>query len=140
MAIKRKKSEEPSPLPKRTCACGCEIEFQPSRSDQFHLNSKHYDFAYNHGLRKQKYKEENLATKVIRKNDRILEKYIKIMKQPRCTLNFVIVKAEGFDEGRFTRIVGLKRGDVELKFHALYQYGYRIYKQGDITYIEIIEL
>jgi hypothetical protein len=104
------------------------------------LNSKHYDYAYNHGPRKQKYAEEIDATKIIRKNDRVLEKYMKIMKQPRVKLNFAIIKAEGFDEGRFTRIVAFKKGDVGFKFHALYKYCYRILTQGDITYIEIMKL
>ena len=140
MSTKRKKSEDPSPLPMRECACGCKIMFQPTRSDQHYLNSKHYDYAYNHGPRKLKYAEEIDATKIIRKNDRVLEKYMKIMKQAIVKLNFLIIKAEGFDEGRFTRIVAFKKGDVELSYHALYKYCYRIFKQGDITYIEIMEL
>lgn len=140
MSRNKKKSEDPSPLPMKVCACGCEIEFQPTRIDQFHLNSRHYDKAYNNGPRKEKYAAENEATKLIRKNDRILAKYFKLFDKTKAILNFVIVKADGFDEGRFTRITGIKRDEVELKFHALYSYCYRIFKQADISYIEIVKL
>ena len=81
MIKQKKKSEDPSPLQMKVCACGCEIKFQPRRSDQLHLNSKHYNYAYNHGKRKIKYAQENSANKVIRKNDRILEKYFKVFKE-----------------------------------------------------------
>ena len=140
MMKQKKKSEDPSPLGMRTCACGCKIEFQPTRSDQLHLNSKHYNYAYNHGPRKNKYARENSANKVIRKNDRILEKYFRAFKETKAILNFVIVKGDGFDEGMFTRIAGIKRDNVELRFHTLYKYCYRIFKQVDVFYIEIIEL
>jgi|GEM_PF-3739761 hypothetical protein len=140
MIKQKKKSEDPSPLQMKVCACGCEIKFQPRRSDQLHLNSKHYNYAYNHGKRKIKYAQENSANKVIRKNDRILEKYFKVFKETDAILNFAIVKADGFNEGMFTSIIGIKRGEAELRFHALFKYSYRILKQADIRYIEIIEL
>ena len=60
--------------------------------------------------------------------------------ETKAILNFVIVKGDGFDEGMFTRIAGIKRDNVELRFHTLYKYCYRIFKQVDVFYIEIIEL
>jgi hypothetical protein len=141
MTTKRKKNEDPSsPLPMRICACGCENEFQPTRSDQFHLNTKHYDFAYNHGPRKEKYAEEIDVTKRIRKNDRILAKYFKIFDKQIVNLNFTIIKAEGFNDGIFTRIVKIKKNDAEIIFHALYKFCYRLFKQGEISFIEIRKL
>lgn len=104
MKQNRKKQENPSPLAVRICDCGCGIEFQPNRVDQFHLNSRHYDFAYNHGRRKEKYANENLVTKAIRKNDRILEKYFRLFKQETVTLNLVILQADGFDSRYYSGI------------------------------------
>ena len=122
MTSKTKKNENPSPLAKRICECGCENEFQPGRSDQYHLNSIHYDFAYNHGPRKEKYAEENHATKVIRKNDRILEKYFKYCKKIRGDLNFITLKADGFNEEIFTRILTSIEDEIEIKYFALYKF------------------
>jgi hypothetical protein len=104
------------------------------------LNSKHYDFAYNHGPRKEKYAEENDATKIIRRNDRIVEKYLRLFDTPFVKLNLIIVKAEGFNDGVFTRIISIKKGETEFKYHALYKYCYRILKQGDVEYILIQKL
>ena len=140
MTTKRRKNVDPSPLPMRICECGCENEFQPTRSDQFHLNSKHYDFAYNHGPRKEKYAEEIEVTKRIRKNDRILEKYFKKFDKQIVKLNFTITKAEGFDEGIFTQIVSVIQAGFERKYNALYKFCFRIIKQGEISFIEIREL
>jgi hypothetical protein len=120
MPRKKKNSEDPSPLPMRICACGCENEFQPTRSDQLHLNSKHYDFAYNHGPRKEKYAEEIDTTKIIRRNDRILEKYFRLFNTPFVKLNLIIVKAEGFKDEVFTRIIAIKKGENEYKYHTLF--------------------
>jgi hypothetical protein len=140
MTTKRKKNEDPSPLPMRICACGCENEFQPTRLDQFHLNSKHYDFAYNHGPRKEKYAEEIDYTKIIRRNDRILEKYFRLFDTQFAKLNLIIVKAEGFKDEVFTSIIAIKKGQIEYKYHTLYKYCYRILKQGDVEYILIQKL
>jgi len=137
MISKTKKNENPSPLAKRICECGCEKEFQPGRSDQYHLNSIHYDFAYNHGPRKEKYLEENDATKAIRKNDRILEKYFKYCKKIRGDLNLLILKADGFNEEIFTRILTSIEDEIEIKYFALYKYCYRIINQANNKYIKI---
>jgi len=137
MTSKTKKNENPSPLAKRICECGCEKEFQPGRSDQYHLNSIHYDFAYNHGPRKEKYLEENDATKAIRKNDRILEKYFKYCKKIKGDLNFIVLKADGFNEEIFTRILTSIEDEIEIKYFALYKYCYRIINQANNKYIRI---
>ena len=134
--IKNNNSDS-SPLAKRICKCGCEKEFQPGRSDQFHLNSIHYDFAYNHGPRKEKYAEENQAIKTIRKNDRILEKYFKYCKKIRGDLNFITLKADGFNEEIFTRILTSIEDEIEIKYFALYKYCYRIINQANNKYIRI---
>lgn len=126
-----------SPLSKKVCACGCDSSFQPKRSDQIYLNRKHADFAYNHGARKEKYATEHALTKIIRKNDRILEKYFKIFNQIVVKMNLVLVKADGFKDDFFTRIVVNKNGEIKIKYCALYKYCYRIIKQGDNQLIEI---
>jgi len=137
MLKKINNNKDPSPLAKRICECGCEKEFQPGRSDQYHLNSIHYDFAYNHGPRKEKYLEENDATKAIRKNDRILEKYFKYCKKIRGDLNFIVLKADGFNEEIFTRILTSIEDEIEIKYFALYKYCYRIINQANNKYIRI---
>ena len=140
MLRNKKNSEDPSPLANRICKCGCGIDFPPKRSDQDYLNPKHANFGYNHGPRKEKYAEEREITKVIRKNDRILEKYFKKFDKQIVKLNFTLIKAEGFDEGIFTQIVGVIQAGFERKYNALYKFCFRQIKQGDIEYIEIREL
>jgi hypothetical protein len=137
MLKKINNNKDPSPLAKRICKCGCEKEFQPGRSDQYHLNSIHYDFAYNHGPRKEKYLEENDATKAIRKNDRILEKYFKYCKKIRGDLNFILLKAEGFNDEIFTRILTSIEDEIEIKYFTMYKYCYRIINQANNKYIRI---
>jgi len=140
MKQKEKKQENPSPLALRICDCGCGIEFQPKRADQFHLNSNHYDFAYNHGPRKEKYAEERKVTKAIRKNDRILEKYFRMFKKDVFLLHLLIVESDGFNEGMFTRVIEIPVQSVSKHFHVLFKYCFRIIKQGNINYIEIRKL
>jgi hypothetical protein len=129
MLKKINNNKDPSPLAKRICKCGCEKEFQPGRSDQFHLNSRHYNYAYNHGSRKEKYLEENQAIKSIRKNDRILEKYFKFTQSIRGELNLLILKADGFEVEIGTRIIAYIEDEIEFKYFALSKYCYRIINQ-----------
>jgi hypothetical protein len=136
----RKKTKNPSPLAPRICVCGCENEFQPTRSDQIYLDTIHANYGYNKGPRKKKYAKEQEVTKVIRKNDRTLEKYFRISKNDAIQLNLLIVQADGFNEGVFTRVVEKPVHRVMTKFHAMYKYCFRIIKQGDVDYIEIREL
>jgi len=133
MKQNRKKQENPSPLALRICACGCGIEFQPRRSDQFHLNSNHFNFAYNHGPRKVKYAMENFVTKAIRKNDRILEKYFRLFKQDTVTLNLVILQADGFDSRYYSGVDSKGQN----KFFCLYTYAFMLTKEGSNTNVII---
>jgi hypothetical protein len=137
MKIKRKNIEDPSPLKKRMCACGCGYEFQPTRSDQNYLNKNHYDYAYNHGPRKDRNGEENTTIKIIRKNDRILEKYYKHLIGNGGKLQFITLLAEGFDQGVFTRVIALATNKLEEKYHAMYKFCYRLVYVEGINYIII---
>ena len=137
MTSKTKKNENPSPLAKRICKCGCENEFQPNRSNHYNVNYKHTNFAYNHGPRKEKYAEENQAIKAIRKNDRILEKYFKYCKKIRGDLIFITLKADGFNEEIFTRILTSIEDEIEIKYFTMYKYCYRIINQANNKYIRI---
>jgi G:T/U-mismatch repair DNA glycosylase len=140
MATKKKKSDDPSPLAKRICACGCEHEFQPNRSDQIYLDSRHANRAYNQGVRKQRHKTENAVHKIIRKNERIAEKYVLALGKELVMVNFTILKTEGFQLQFFTREIQETRNNAVIKLRALYNYCFRILKQQDITYIEIQKL
>jgi trigger factor len=95
---------------------------------------------YNFENIEEKYAEEIDTTKIIRKNDRILEKYFRLFNTPFVKLNLIIVKAEGFKDELFTRIIAIKKGENEYKYHTLYKYCYRILKQGDVEYILIQKL
>jgi len=136
----RKKTRNPSPLALRICVCGCENEFQPTRSDQIYLDPKHANYGYNNGPRKEKYAKERASTKVMRKNDRTLEKYFRFSKNDAIKLNLLIVLADGFNSGFFTRVLEKPVNNVNVRFHALYRYCFRIIKQGDVEYIEIREI
>ena len=73
-----KHSQPPlSPLAERICKCGCDIEFQPNRKDQVFLNKQHADFGYNHNIRRKKDANKREQSKILAKNDRILEKHFK---------------------------------------------------------------
>jgi hypothetical protein len=133
MTRTKKNINDPSPLAKRICVCGCGHEFQPNRLDHIHLNSNHYDFAYNHGPRKEKYASENFVMKAIRKNDRILEKYFRLFNQETVTLNLVILQAEGFESRYYIGQVSQGHN----KFFCLYNYAFMLTKQGSITNVII---
>ena len=133
-------NKNPSSLAMRICECGCGNVFLPNRSDQIYLNYKHANFAYNHGPRKEKYAEETFISKVVRKNDRIIEKYHKLSDKTTLVLNLVLLRAEGFLDNIYTSVIDLKSGETEFRYHALYNYCFRIIIQGNINYIEIRKL
>jgi hypothetical protein len=137
----KRKNKNPSPISERICECECNFEFQPNRVDQKYLNSKHANFAYNHGKRKEKYFEEKEIIKLIRKNDRIAEKYHNKFRKVKAILNFDLLKAEGFDSNHYSRIITetITNGE-KIKFHALFNYCYRLIKQDDLIFIEIQKL
>lgn len=137
MIRKKKKCENPSPLPMRMCSCGCENEFQPKRLDQVYLNSKHANFGYNNGKRKERYEKEKMITKAIRLNDRIAEKYFKCSESLRPRINLAILNMEGFDINAFTRVVQKEVLGQRFRLLHLYNFGFRIFKQNDLITIEI---
>ncbi len=140
MIRKKKKSENPSPLPMRMCSCGCENEFQPKRSDQVYLNSKHSNYAYNKGKRKERYESEKLISKAIRLNDRIAEKFYNCIKDTRKRVNLVLLRMEGFDVDAFTRVVQKEVLGQKFQLLHLYNFGFRIFTQNTTTMIEIHKL
>jgi hypothetical protein len=140
MTIKKKKSEDPSPLQMKVCACGCEIEFLPKRSDQIYLNTQHANYAYNNGKRKERYASEKLISKEIRLNDRIAEKFFKCSKSLRPRINLVLLKMEGFNIDTFTRVIQKEVLGQKFQLLHLYNFGFRILTQDKITMIEIHQL
>ena len=52
-------------------------------------------------------------------------------------MNFTLIKAEGFYDGIFTRIISIKKNNSEIIFHALYEFCYRLFNQGENNFIEI---
>ncbi len=140
MKQKEKKQENPSPLAKRICGCGCGIEFQPNRVDQFHLNSRHYDFAYNNGPRKEKYAKEQAKTKIIRLNDRIADKFFNCSESLRPMVNLTLLKMEGFDINAYTKVVQKEHFGRKFKLLELFNYGFRIIIQDELEMIEIHKL
>jgi len=137
MANTKINRSNPPPLAKRICECGCGHQFQPRRSDQRYLDYKHTNYAYNHGARKARYAEEKDVTKHIRKNDRILEKYFNLFNGAKAIMNFTLVKAEGFKDEYYSGVVIDKLLADKVKYITLYKYRYRLFRQGDINYIEI---
>ncbi len=135
-----KKNNDPSPLAKKICACGCEIEFQPKRSDQIYLNSQHADYAYNNGKRKERYESEKLISKAIRLNDRIAEKFFKCSESLRPKINLVLLRMEGFQIDAFTRVIQKEVLGQEFQLLHLYNFGFRIFNQDKTTMIEIHKL
>jgi hypothetical protein len=140
MKQKEKKQENPSPLAKRICGCGCGIEFQPNRVDQLHLNSRHYDFAYNNGPRKEMYAKEQAKTKLIRLNDRIADKFFNCSESLRPMVNLTLLKMEGFDIDAYTKVVQKEHFGRKFKLLELFNYGFRIIIQDELEMIEIHKL
>lgn len=140
MITKKKKSENPSPLPMRMCSCGCGNEFQPKRSDQVYLNSKHANYAYNNGKRKERYETEKLISKAIRLNDRIAEKFFNCTKDLRPKVNLVLLKMEGFEVDAFTRVIQKEIQGQKFQLLQLFNYGFRIFTQETTKIIEIHKL
>jgi len=132
--------KEISPLSKIICKCGCNKEFQPGRTDQVYLNHKHANFGYNHGERKKRYAEEKETTKIIRKNDRIAEKYHSLSIKEKVTVNLNLLNADGFDINYYTRVISENTSQGKINYCVLYNYIFRIIKQNELTYIEIQKL
>ena len=136
MRIYKKSDKEISPLSKITCACGCNIEFQPGRIDQVYLNYRHANFAYNHGVRKKRYAEEKEISKIIRRNDRIMGKYYYENSNQYVRVRLGIVKEEGFNPDYFTKQVTENAPSGIIRYNVLFNYCYRI--QNEIIEIHKI--
>ena len=72
--------------------------------------------------------------------DNLIIKITKKIEAKDNNLNFNIIKAEGFNDGIFTRIVTIKKNDSEIILHALYKFCYRLFNKCEISFIEIRKL
>tara|TARA_Y100000589_G_C27181907_1_gene641138 strand:+ start:2735 stop:3178 length:444 start_codon:yes stop_codon:yes gene_type:complete len=86
-----------SPHRERICKCGCGESFIPKRRDQVYKNSRHANYAYNHGKRKQKTFGQKTAESQLRKNDKILEKYYKLCEKEVVIVFSLNLISDGFD-------------------------------------------
>lgn len=91
------KENNSSPLQKKKCPCGCGESFIPKRRDQVYKNSRHANYAYNHGKRKQKTFGQKTAESQLRKNDKILEKYYKLYEKEVVIVFSLNLISDGFD-------------------------------------------
>jgi hypothetical protein len=129
-----KNAPPPRPIPPIECKCGCGHTFQPRRKDQVYLNKQHADFGYNHNQRKFKHWKRKKVEKILRKNDRILEKHFKAERHEKCvTRYFDVVKADAFNSAYFT---GKKEID-DKNYYYSYNYYYYIYVSNNIELIQI---
>lgn len=128
----------PNPIQRRECKCGCGHEFQPNRKDQLYINKKHYDFDYNNTKRKVKNKHIVEVEKVLRLNNRILEKHyqshIGNQKKEPVTCYYDILKADGFLSAHYTG----KSEQEKHTYFCLYDFYFRLYK--NINNMLIIEI
>lgn len=136
MRIKKLHDYECSPLSPRICACGCEQEFQPGRSDQRYLNRTHSQYGYNHGTRKTRYVEVRRIEIILKKNDRILDQYIKRSNHTSINLTYNLIKKEGFESNYFTSQMRIE-GKI---YFAIYSCCFRIEQKNDKTIIHIQKL
>ena len=128
----------PSPIRPIACKCGCGHVFQPKRKDQLYIDKTHYDFDYNQTKRKVKNKNIVEIEKILRLNNRILEKHYKSnignleKDSVRCYLE--ILKADGFKTANY---IGKEERNNAI-YRCLYDYKYCLYKNKDnILIVEI---
>lgn len=133
---KPKINPKPFPISERKCVCGCENIFQPTRRDQIYLDQQHANFGYNHGKRKENYSNALFIDKILRKNDRILEKYLKHLNKDSTELNKMIIMADGFDPKFITGTID--RNDET--FFIIYNYCYYFFDYQGQTFIKIEKL
>lgn len=121
----------PSPIRPIACKCGCGHVFQPRRKDQLYIDKTHYDFNYNQTKRKVKHKNIVEIEKILRTNNRILEKHYKAnlgnLKKDSVRCYFEILKAEGFKTANY---IGIEERN-KMTYQCLYDYKYRLYKNKD---------
>lgn len=122
-----------SPYEERECLCGCGKTFIPKRSDQFHLNKLHTNRAYNEGKRKKSSSNEREIIKILRRNDRILQKYFNTNAAEEVEHLFNMIQAEGFMSGFY---IGTRKGK-EVNYYMSFNYKYTFLKKEGFTTIKI---
>ena len=127
----------PRPIPKKECECGCGHSFQPKRKDQRYLNKQHADFGYNHGKRKKKQANRITVEKILRTNDKVLEKFSVLSKDSTVTVMLENLKADGF---RSEYHIGREKDKSGNLFFFLYNYAFRIVIRDNKKLIIIIKL
>jgi hypothetical protein len=120
----------PNPIAKRICKCGCGHTFQPRRHDQIYLNSRHANYGYNHGERKQKSKTNKLVNKILEKNDQILANHLRNQRINECTCSIVSLRADGFDFSTYT-------GRANTGEFYIYNFCYQYQKMGNEPIVKI---
>jgi hypothetical protein len=125
--------KEPSPIKDRICKCGCKQEFSPKRRDQLYLNRQHANFGYNHGHRKKRAKNESNIQKILRKNNRILEKYHKASGEIEATCSLTILIADGFNT---TYYVAQTQQEGN-SWNFTYDYAYQLYSRNNYKLLKI---
>ena len=124
----------PRPIPPIKCKCGCGHSFQPRRRDQKYLNKQHADYGYNHNERKKKHRNRKKFEKILRRNDRILEKHFKSERLEKCVTRYYdIIKSDGFN---FAFHIGKLEKDKQ-SYYILYNYYYCIYMSDKSKMIKI---
>lgn len=127
----------PSPIRPIACKCGCGHVFQPRRKDQLYIDKTHYDFDYNQTKRKVKNKNIVEIEKILRLNNRILEKHYKAGRNESNTKSVMcyydVLKADGFD-------IAYQIGKEERNgrdYYCLYDYKYQMDVLNGIKRVEI---
>lgn len=123
---------EPSPIKKKVCECGCEIEFQPRRTNQIYLNKKHADYSNNHGKRKLMNKKAKEIEAQLRKNDQILDKFFKLQQETPMQFPLKALETEGFKSNLTIR--------HDPNFFHTYNYAYKLIKNNQTILVLITKL
>ena len=113
-----------SPLQKKKCPCGCKESFIPKRRNQIYKNSRHTNFAYNHGKRKLKSYGQKTAENQLRKNDKFLEKYYNLFENEVAIVFSLNLISDGFDHSFY---IGHESKE-DLIYHKSYNYLFHEYE------------
>lgn len=124
-----------SPLKERDCPCGCGESFIPKRRDQVYKNSRHRNYGYNHGKRKQKTFGQRKAEGQLQKNDRILEKFYDLDERDAVIVFSLNLTADGFDNSYY---IGNEYKD-ECLYKKSYNYLFYEYVKEGRNFTRIIK-
>ncbi|PHR46514.1 MAG: hypothetical protein COA32_10240 [Fluviicola sp.] len=122
-----------SPLKKRICKCGCEIEFQPRRKDQIYFDTIHANHGYNHGKRKERDPNSSTVIKHIRKNDSILRFFYEQKVGGEAKPRLSSLKDAGFNSA-------ISVGNMEKdgrRYYFMYNYKYCFLSTENKEYVKI---